>query len=147
MAVRARRTVTGLTTINSGCLRSRWTICRCAKNHPAAMSNARPANMCSLRQVLLEFMRDEISWTDLKACPCPAGRVSSEFRFEVADGSVEGHELWIIDLRNVYTETLVDGGNKVEEVHGIDVERFAQVRRWIDRIHIDFRCNVSEFLP
>src|SRR5208283_3006947 len=73
--------------------------------------------------------------------------VLSQFCFEVANGCIEGHELWIIDLRNIDPETMVDRGNKVEEVHGIDIERLTQIQRRIDRIHIDFRSNVAEFFP
>ena len=42
-------------------LLSRLIICRCSKDHPAARSKARRANIYSPRQVLSEFTRDEDS--------------------------------------------------------------------------------------
>ena len=41
---------------------------------------------------------------------------------------------------------MMDGGNKIEKVHGIDIERFPQVRARIDRFQIHVGGDIPKLL-
>ena len=67
-------------------------------------------------------------------------------RGEVFNRPVERDEFRIVELRDIDAEAMVDGGDKIQEVHGIDVEGFTQVGCGIDARQINFGRNIIEFL-
>src|SRR5665811_151576 len=68
----------------------------------------------------------------------------SEFRRDVCDRSVERDKLRIVELGYLDAKAMVDRGDEVQEIHGVDVQGFAQVRGRIDARQIDFRSDIVE---
>jgi hypothetical protein len=63
---------------------------------------------------------------------------------KVGDRLVEGEKLPIVGLGDIDAEAMVDGGDEVQEVEGIDIERLAQIRRRVDARRINLGRDVVE---
>src|SRR5512146_2801957 len=69
-----------------------------------------------------------------------------ELCIDIGEGSVERAEFRIVDFRNINAKPAVNSDDKVQEIHGINIDRLAQIRGRIDACDIGFRSDVVEFL-
>jgi hypothetical protein len=63
---------------------------------------------------------------------------------QVSDASVQAHHLRIVGLWNIDARRLVDRNHKVENIHRIEINLFAQIDREIDLTYVDLGRNLPQ---
>ena len=74
------------------------------------------------------------------------GGFSGGLCFKVSYRPIESGKLGIVDLGNIDAKSLTHGRHEVEEVHGVDIEDFAQIGRWIDGADVNLGRDVAQGL-
>ncbi len=66
-------------------------------------------------------------------------------RGNVGNRALERDQLRVIDLGDIDSEPMVNGGDEVEEVHRVNIDRLAQIRGRVETRQLRFRRDVVEF--